>query len=698
MLPTEKKYEFRKRLRNVHKKDVRKFDLVLSDNETEIKNGVQIILPEKSGVVLETAAKDFQDYLFTSMKISSLLSYEKEEKAQAIVLSFCEIQSEDYVIKADADIKISGKNERALAQALYCLEDKMNARKAPFITKDEIRHTFLFSPRMVHSGYELDVYPNEHLSAIAHAGMDAILVFVKGINHTPSGFMDFNDLIDRASKYGIDVYAYSYLKSEKHPEEEDAQEFYDKLYGTLFEKCPGFKGVILVGESVGFPSHDTHVSPDKNKGADGIPYRKPRPGWWPCFDYPEWLECVKKAVRSRKPDADIVFWTYNWGYVDEKYRVELIKSLPTDISLQATFEMFDSYNHGSIKTTVADYSIAYAGPGHYFSSEAKAAKERGIRLYSMTNTGGLTWDIGTIPYEPVPYQWMERYKGIRHASENYGLCGLMESHHFGIWPSIISDLAKQCFIKENSSFEDNMTQVIKAHFGDGNIDEIKEALRSFSEAIRHYTPTDADQYGAFRCGPSYPLCLIKEIKPPSEEFAHFGNRILYVNYPADYAPTSNLPCGRGMLANLRIKGEIELLNKMLKLMEKGVEILEGIKNPNNELLYLINLGKYICHCVVTGIHAKEWYIAISSLRAATEREDVLKAIEEVKRILYAEKKNAEETIPIVEKDSRLGWEPSMDYIGDKEHIEWKLRHLDYVLDYELGCYLNGSGEKWFKED
>lgn len=35
---------------------------------------------------------------------------------------------------------------------------------------------------------------------------------------------DFNDLIDRASKYGIDVYAYTYMESKMHPEDEGAEE------------------------------------------------------------------------------------------------------------------------------------------------------------------------------------------------------------------------------------------------------------------------------------------------------------------------------------------------------------------------------------------------------------------------------------------------------------------------------------------
>lgn len=691
-LHIEKKYEFRKRMRCIHKKR-RDYTLIPKNDEVVIKDGIRIILPNEYTDVTFKASEDFLDYLFVSMDVSATI-VKNSKKENEIVLTFCSEQEEDYIIYIDDKILIQAKNERGLAQALYCLEDRMNARKAPFLKKEEIRNTFLFSPRMVHSGYGLDQYPDEHLSSIAHAGMDSILVFVKDINLTPSGFMDFNDLIDRAAKYGIDVYAYSYLKSEKHPEDEGSQEFYDNLYGKIFENCPGFKGIILVGESVGFPSKDKNVSANAVRSADGIPFRKPRPGWWPCFDYPQWLECVKKSVRKHKPDADIVFWTYNWGYVDEEARVELIKNLPTDISLMATFEMFESYKHGSIITTVADYSLAFAGPGHYFMSEAKAAKERGIRLYSMTNTGGLTWDMGTIPYEPMPFQWMKRYEGMRYAAENYGLCGTMESHHFGFFPSFIGDLAKQCFIKENASLEENLIQVIKMHFGDSDIEKIKEALKEFSEAISCYTPTDADQYGAFRCGPAYPLCLIKAIKPPTEAFAHFGNRIMEVDYPADYSAHNALPCGRGMLPNIRIKGELELLYKMLGHMKNGVNILKTLETSNEELLYLINLGEYITHCVITGIHAKEWYLVTGRLKTETEREKVLLLIDEAEKLLLAEKENAIATIPIVEKDSRLGWEPSMDYIGDKKHIEWKLRHLEYVLDYELGCYKNGVGDKW----
>ena len=42
------------------------------------------------------------------------------------------------------------------------------------------------------------------------------------------------------------------------------------------------------------------------------------------------------------------------------------------------------------------------------------------------------------------------------------------------------------------------------------------------------------------------------------------------------------------------------------------------------------------------------------------------------KIVREECENARRTIPAVEYDSRLGWEASMEYMCDKEHLLWKI--------------------------
>ena len=41
---------------------------------------------------------------------------------------------------------------------------------------------------------------------------------------------------------------------------------------------------------------------------------------WPCTDYPKWLEKLKSIIRKYNPNADLVFWTYNWGYAPAEDR------------------------------------------------------------------------------------------------------------------------------------------------------------------------------------------------------------------------------------------------------------------------------------------------------------------------------------------------------------------------------------------
>ncbi|HOJ10823.1 MAG TPA: hypothetical protein PK733_09545, partial [Clostridiales bacterium] len=429
----ERNYEFRKRLLEVHKQDRRDYNIVPQQDEIVVDDTWDIAIPDNADRVILNAAKDLQDYFFTSMGVSLKLirtnNIEKEAesglkkiifitKEIAKKLGKCLDTPRSYHFSCSDDrIILCGYDERGAAQASYYLEDLMNFKCAPIVKKGEECRKPLFSPRMVHSGYGLDMFPDAHLNAIAHAGMDAILVFTKDADTTPHGYLDFNELIYRAAGYGIDVYAYSYLKSLKHPDDADAESYYENTYGKVFDKCPGLKGIVMVGESVEFPSKDSHTSGKfhRENTEDGLPTGKPSPGWWPCQDYPQWLNLVKKVIRQHKPEADIVFWTYNWGYVSKEYRIELLKNIPTDISLLVTFEMFEQVKTGNITSTCVDYTLFFEGPGKYFISEAEIAHERGIKLYTMCNTGGLTWDIGVIPYEPAPYQWMRRYKGLHDA-------------------------------------------------------------------------------------------------------------------------------------------------------------------------------------------------------------------------------------------------------------------------------------------
>lgn len=694
MLKKEQNYDFRKRMLEIHKKNIRNHELTSKDNETAISDGAVIYISETAGDVITTAAFDFVDFLFTSMNISARVKKGiAESKENSIIVTTVDKTPSDmgtangykgFRTDIGDGITVCGYDERGAAQGLYYLEERMTIRRAPYLENGTVFRKPEYSPQMVHSGYGLDEYPDEHLSAIAHEGRDAVLIFAKDVDVTPYGYLDFNELVFRAAKYGIDVYAYSYLPAEMHPDDEGAEEYYESVYGKLFEKCPGLKGISLVGESVMFPSKDEKVCYNSDFNVldkDGLPTGKPLSGFWPCDDFPQWLELVKNTIRRHKSDADIVFWTYNWGRQPEEDRIKLINALPTDISLMATFEMFEYYKIDEAREQIADYSLKFTGPGKYFASEAVAAKKRNIRLYSMTNTGGLTWDFGVIPYEPMPYQWLKRFDEMRKAHDNCGLCGIMESHHYGFWPSFISKLGKFVFTDRETPYERQLHDAIAYEFGDEHTDELCAALKLWSEAITYYTPTDNDMYGAFRIGPSYPFCLFVQTKPPAKSYSLNGNGIFHTEY--NFVHAHEVTFDKGSPVSLKLKAEINSLEKMKTLMDKGIEILEKIENANDDVLYLLNLGRFISVSVQTGINAKLWYRLKSRMNACEEREAFARIIDDMERLLKCEIENAKSAVELVEHDSRLGWEPSMEYMTDREHIEWKIKQVNYVINTEL---------------
>ncbi len=702
----ERNYDFRKRLEVVHKPNRRNPVVRAVAGEPEISEDWRIVMDEEAGPLLMNAAKDLQDYLFTSMNVSVRLTRTGNiaeaaaggdrvlvlaTKEQLPALGGALEKSRSYRIVVDADrIVVCGFDDRGAAQGSYFLEDKMNLCEAPVLEVMDVTREPLFSPRMAHSGWGLDRYPDAHLNAMAHAGIDAIMVFVKDVDETPEGYQDFNYLVDRAELYGLDVYVYSYLTSRLHPDDPDAQAYYERTYGKVFRACPRFKGVILVGESCEFPSKDPNTTGKlRLEWPADQPQTKPSPGWWPCRDFPQWLRLLSGTIRAHNPDADIVFWTYNWGYAPKEDRLALIRALPENITLQVTFEMFEQIRNEHVTHVCVDYTLSNVGPGEYFRSEAEVARERGIKLHAMSNTGGLTWDFGVIPYEPFPGQWNRRHSALLKAREDWGLSGLMESHHYGWWPSFVSELAKWAYWSPSPTYEEALAMIAKRDFGEEAAPLAQEAWSAWSEAIRHYVPTNEDQYGPFRVGPSYPLVFRKPmfgkaVQMPAAKHAMFGNEIVLT----DYEPLED---PRQSLGVSRIDVELRSLGRMLERMEEGNGLLERALalTPENKRVdgtFMLGVGQFIARSIRTTIHVKEWWKLKRQLLSEGDADKATALLEQMEELAFREIANAEATIPLVEADSRLGWEPSMEYMTDADHLRWKIAQVRSVLDSEFVQY------------
>lgn len=690
----EKRFAFRKEL--VTSNFPFKYKLrAISNKEISLLGGVTFV--GDVDPVIRHAQDDLMDYLKVCFGVKTITpeAIKIEVKITKDGLGdVCSYKGRVVEI-SNSGIFIRAYDDRGAAQAIYDLEDVMTETRQPYLTKGVSKQKPLFAPRMAHSAYDVDVFPNGYLQKLAKDGIDSILVFTRGVN-TPGNpaitDFDYNDLIDRAESYGIDVYAYSYLKNFNSPDDKEAEKIYDEVYGPVFKAHNKLKGIVFVGESVQFPSKDERTTGRTHReflNKDNLPDPKPATGWWPCNDFPKWLNLVKKTIYKYKPDADIVFWTYNWGWAPEKERIELINNLPSDISLLVTFEMFQNLptNYG-ITERVCDYSVAFEGPGDYFLSEAKAAKRRGIRLYTQANAGGRTWDFGCMSYEPFAQQWMRRYKAMRKCNEEYNLTGVMECHHFGYWPSFITQIEKMMF-EYNCDTPENILSRVVGNFSEGQTKECLDALNYWSDAIRIYMPTDDEQYCAMRVGPAYPLALGLYPKAPEylrPEKVMFGGGIC-----EEYHLQSGRKSAEGLftLHSVRMRVEIKILSDAIKLVKKGLTIFKSLEKKNKQINKLINMGEYMIACFTTDINVKKMYIYRQRLFIASSNKEVKSIIDGIRKLGAAEIKNAKKALKIVDKDSSLGFEPSMGYGGDRAHIEWKIRQVEHMMTHELGIYENG---------
>ena len=171
--------------------------------------------------------------------------------------------------------------------------------------------------------------------------------------------------------------------------------------------------------------------------------------------------------------------------------------------------------------------------------------------------------------------------------------------------------------------------------------------------------------------------MIQFIQFPTAPHAHFGYKIIKTLYQP-YENENQSP------GPLRYPVELKDLEKMLELWEKGLSVLEEAlplmppkKRDNGDRLYA--LAKFMRNAVRTVIHMKNWWMLNIRLQSLSSREEMLAVLDKIEAVAKEEVQNVLDTIPCVETDSRIGWEPSMEYVCDKWHLEWKLRQMESMM-------------------
>lgn len=695
----EQNYDFLKRFREIHQPGRRTVFRPAGSGEIEITSGWYLSIEPDSAAALR-AVYDFQDYMQQSMGLSlPVRSKEIDRRIIYFRKNPVFVKRGAFEVRVTEDcIEILGDDERGILRGGIYLEDLMNLAEGPYLKTGIFRKEPALRMRLVHSGSGIDDFPDWQLNAILHAGFTAIDLFVRDIDvNGRHEYCNINDLIERAESYGLDTILYNNMKCFKHPDDPDAEQCFDAIYGNLFRHYPKAAGITLVGESLEFPSHDERSTGKRfsESTVDGIPETRPSPGWFPCRDYPALLQKIVQSIHRVKPDAEIVFSTYNWSYLSAEERERFLAECPKELTINIAYEMQHVRKINGLRFPVMDYTASSTEPSEYFLTESSASYKNGLRIRVCSNTGGCSWDFGAVPYIPVPQLWLERMRNLLPYALNCNADSFYEGHHYGWWPNIANDLMKRIYMYPEYGGKTDEDFLRELAIRDYGTEQVFDVWALWSEALTHIVTSNEDQYGPLRVGPAYPFVfqinitrtlLSKEIPFPCHHHAMMGNAIIKTLYQ----PYENANQSPGIL---RYPVDLQELDVLLKLWIQGCNLLnqllanmpQGRKSENG--IRLLALGKYMANSIKTVSNIKKWYLATTRLKTASSIETASELLDQLRIIAWDERDNVLDTIPYVEADSRLGWEPSMEYVCDRKHLEWKLRQLEFAL-VEIEQYRN----------
>lgn len=508
-LPEEELYAYHKHLSNtpVH---IWRRDRNSTRKKEEMSipdRGWKLIGEKDNGSVLRHAIHDFADYLNTSLQVkvdleeNSSLSNWKRLKQCIVVgtrkqLPGCGLtlkKPKDYEIVVTPDrILVCGHEECGAMYGLYNLESRMNLREAPFLPNNlkTIRHS-LYDTRMVLSWMGWMEFPDMLLSHLAHDGFDGILAGVytnpNGDRTTAETSTDFyarllhrvrnqdpnkiKDLIDRAHRYGVKVYTqiiYQYVGTKK------SEEGLRKLVRDIITEFPDIQGYVLLTEGFWY----------KRWGGGHGASKEYLQEWARNWSYAAGI--VEEECHKINPDIEILPWEYNIDFRPQNREIKryFIEQLPKNTIPLLTWENGKSFKIDGMQGFLRDYSLNQIGPAEVTEAQIDKARERDMEVFAKVDTFA-SWQYGTSPYLPCPYQWFDRYDAV----EKYGVKGTLESWSSGYKPNFISHLRAWTCWTDYPTREELLAQTASAIFGEQQSQDVLKAWDCFSRAIRFVPDT-----------------------------------------------------------------------------------------------------------------------------------------------------------------------------------------------------------------
>ena len=707
-------------------------------DEVVLDGSWQLVAARAMGEVASTALADFREYLNVAAGLEIYLHLAEpaalQNQSKAVVVGVREqlpryasglAHSESFHIEADENsVVVCGFDEQGIMRGLYYLEEMMELRGGPMVSRASVTRSPRLTPRITCAPFladqELDVpidpYTDGLLSLISHSGFNAIWLFgnIHDLGQSPiypelgqdapQKLARLDALIRRAKKYGMDVYLYlgkNLLPPEffdKHPEVKGcawsagwkgtgflmctsvpkARMYLEQATASIFQRAPDLKGIIFIFGNEGF-MHDWMA---RRMECPRCQDRSP-------FDVvTELIVTLNRGAKAGRPDADVVAWPYSGGTwtVGDPNQMKIIEQLPQDVIFQANFETTYYSQLGTFRDGVGaniyDYSISNLGPSERFQRQADAAAKRNIGVWAKTEFSYSQEFIQT-PYIPALQQWVERFQHITAMPHVSG--AFMNWQHYGFMPSRCAEIAKWYSWEPLPDMDTLLAGMAARDFGEAAAPKVVEAWSHFTKALRDY-PFSAETVlrSPIQKGPSHPFFLAARYQPVNSAGRNFTNNLMWT-----------MPYG------------VEITAKYFRLMQeewqRGVAVLvesASLVPPDKKenLDKEVGIAKVLLSCVNTCLNFIAFCEARLSLETGTDRDRRSQILDQMAEIARRELENSQQALPYVKADSRLGYANSglKETIGvgrggifSPQSIEKKMRSLRRLIDTEIPAARSG---------
>jgi len=687
--------------------------------------GWKLAVRSDASPLLVSAAKDLQDYLAVSMNTqvtwAPAESLADWQQLRGVIVAGTRDQlpgcgdaldgPKDYqIISTPERIVVCGYDERGVMFGLFNLEARMNLREAPILPRDltTVRQS-LYRSRIVQSWLGWDEFPDALLCHMAHDGIDAIFASVYANPNGAESPWPYSELtrrqdpgklreiIQRAAKYGIQVYAPIMFDNTGTPENEQALR---KLVRDNVQMFPEIRGYILLTEGFMY----------KGFTADGTEeaLRNWAKGWGRA------VGIVTEEVHRVDPSIDVLTWEYNIDFRPTSTAVKrfAVATMPKDSIPLVTWENGKGFELGPYRGYLRDYSLSEVGPAEVAEAQIDEARKLGKPVYAKADTFA-TWQFGTMPYLPCPQQWFRRYDALA----KYAIDGTMETWSTGYKPNFVSELRAWTCWSDAPPRDELLRALARREFGPGNEERVLQAWDRFSEgielvpdtwpnmgtnnavaaplffsqpaqrglSINHSFAKGFQNLGGYFPDPRWPYTI-----PRLLFFPDFTN---HVNEAEQYA--LNGSGVSGLPQDAPVESVLPIFNEQLL---RAADTFEAGLVEYRQAALAAPADKRVSAFKEVLI-AEQMQRMMRSSQAILEFEDLrfnLTKVDDAKKkssmlnrmaeIVQHEIERTKASSEAAARDSRLGYQMEQDYVYYPFAFEEKLRLLEHVLEHELPAY------------